>query len=239
MDRPFRTTRRLTNLQHGPSWYRISNKTAGPARVDIYDEIGFLAVSAQDFIRDLAEIDGDIELHLNSPGGDVFDGIAIYNNLKQRQGSVSVVVDGMAASAASFIAQAASPGLLAMAPHSQQMIHDGFGMGIGNAADMRALAGLLDKASDNIAGIYADRTGKPASYWRDQMREETWYSDAEAVAIGLADKILGQNVANAWDLSVFEHSPGPAGPRLSKTKHDPGPDWDPGAFHQAFKEALA
>src|SRR5262249_29690020 len=147
-------------------------------------------------------VPGDIEMHINSPGGDVFDGIAIYNQLRHRQGQVAVIVDGLAASAASFIAQAASPGQLGMSPHSQMMIHDGFGMSIGNAADMRQMADLLDKASDNIAGIYADRTGKPAEYWRNLMRSETWLSDSEAVAEGLADYVVGQGEPSArWDLS--------------------------------------
>lgn len=216
MHRPMRTTRR-TNLQQGrPGWYRIKAQATGPAQVTIYDEIGFLGVSADAFMRELAQIPGDIELHLNSPGGDVFDGIAIFNQLKQRPGVVSVVVDGLAASAASFIAQAASPGHLAMAPHSQLMIHDGFGMSIGNAADMREMADLLDKTSDNIAGIYADRTGKPAAYWRDKMRAETWLDDREAVAEGLADYVLGQEpVRNGWDLSVYLH------PRNADGNHAP------------------
>ena len=202
--RPLRTTRKITNLAGQPGWYRIIRNAAGAAQVNIYDEIGLLGVSADGFMRDLAQIGGDIELHLNSPGGDVFDGIAIYNQLRQRPGRVAVVVDGLAASAASFIAQAASPGCLAMAPHSQMMIHDGFGMAIGNAADMREMADLLDKASDNIAGIYADRTGKPAAYWRDKMRTETWLDDHEAVAEGLADHVVGQErPADAWDLSVY------------------------------------
>jgi ATP-dependent Clp endopeptidase proteolytic subunit ClpP len=216
--RPFRTTRRPQNYaQSRPGWYTIKAQASGPARIDIYDEIGFMAVSAQSFITDLANLDcaADVEMHLNSPGGDVFDGIAIYNALKQRQGQVSVVVDGLAASAASFIAQAASPGQLSMAPHSQMMIHDAFGMAIGNASDMQEMASLLDKASDNIAGIYADRTGKPADYWREQMRNETWLSDQEAVAAGLADKIHGQEAPSSdWDLSVFAKYAGvqPAGP---------------------------
>lgn len=212
--RSLRTTRDVRNLQGRPSWYRIqaSARVQGVpevTQVSIYDEIGFLGVSADAFMRDLSAVAGDIELHLNSPGGDVFDGIAIYNQLRQRQGTVSVVVDGLAASAASFIAQAASPGHLAMAPHSQMMIHEGFGMTIGAAADHRQAADLLDKASDNIAGIYADRSGRPASYWRDKMRAETWLSDAEAVAEGLADYVLGQEgPRNSWDLSVYRNAAG-------------------------------
>ena len=208
--RAMRTTRDIRNLQRSlPGWYRVVRNEAGlPAQVTIYEEIGFLGVAADMFMQELAQISGDIELHLNSPGGDVHAGIAIYNQLRQRPGVVSVVVDGLAASAASFIAQAASPGRLAMAPHSQMMIHDGFGMTIGNADDMRQMADLLDKASGNIAGIYADRTGKPAAYWRDKMRAESWFDDHEAVAEGLADYVLGQEPPqNKWDLSVYLHPP--------------------------------
>lgn len=210
--RPLRSTRRLQNLVGVlPRWWKIDNKAAatGPTFVSIYDEIGLYGVSAGEFLAEMRQIPGDIEMHINSPGGDVFDGIAIFNQLKQAQknGTVHIVIDGLAASAASFIAQAASPGHLEMAPHSQMMIHDGFAMGIGNAADMRDLAGQLDKASDNIAAIYADRTGKPAFYWRDLMRNETWLSDHEAVSIGLADRVQGTGEdggGDGWDLSVFD-----------------------------------
>lgn len=208
--RPLRSTRRLQNLTGVlPAWWKIENKKAeaGPTLVHIYDEIGMYGVSAVDFLSQLRSISGDIEMHINSPGGDVFDGIAIYNQLKQaqRRGNVHIVVDGVAASAASFIAQAASPGHLEMAPHSTMMIHDGFAMGIGNAADMLELAAQLDRASDNIASIYATRTGKPAEYWRNLMKKETWLSDSETVAVGLADRIQGSGDGGAadWDLSIY------------------------------------
>lgn len=205
-----RSTRRLQNLLGTqPKWWTIQNKTAGePTMVSIYDEIGMFGVSAGEFLAELAGIDGDLDVHISSPGGDVFDAIAIHNQLKQRKGKVAVTVDGIAASAASFIAQAASPGMLEMAPHSTMMIHDGFAMGIGNSADMRELADQLDKASDNIASIYAARTGKPAEYWRAKMQATTWYSDEEAVADGLADRVTGQQgVKDTWDLSVFNSAP--------------------------------
>lgn len=205
--RPLRSTRRLANLAgQRPGWYSITNSAAGtgPALVSIYDEIGFFGVSAGDFLADLRGIAGDIELHLNSPGGDVFDGVAIYNTLRQRAGTVRVIIDGLAASAASFIAQAASPGQLEIAPHAQMMIHDGFAMGIGNAGDMRDLADQLDRVSNEIASIYAERTGKPAEHWRSLMQAETWLTDKETVAAGLADKIHGQEAPAAeWDLSIF------------------------------------
>jgi ATP-dependent protease ClpP protease subunit len=208
--RPLRSTRRLQNLaETRPKWWTISNKAnlGEPSMVSIYDEIGMLGVSAGDFLAELSGVNGDLDVHINSPGGDVFDAIAIYNTLKGRKGTVSVVIDGLAASAASFIAQAASPGCLEMAPHAEMMIHDGFAMGIGNAADMRGLAEQLDRASDNIAAIYADRSGKSASYWREKMKAETWYSDQGAVIDGLADRVRGQgNPRNAWDLSVYNSS---------------------------------
>lgn len=207
--KPFRTTRLLTNLRQGRNdWYSITAKAGAPAQVAIYDEIGYFGVTAKDFIADLNGVKGDIELHLSSPGGEVFDGLDIYAALQQREGTVSIVVNSLAASIASVIAMAASPGHLKMAKNASMMIHDGFGMGIGNAADMRTLADLLDKTSDNIASIYADRTGKPQAEWRAAMQQETWYSAQEAVDAGLADSVAGsEKVTNDWDLSVFNSAP--------------------------------
>jgi ATP-dependent Clp endopeptidase proteolytic subunit ClpP len=210
--RPLRSTRRLSNRAwERPLWYTISNSAAGvPTQVSIYDEIGFYGVSAGQFMADMDAITGDIEMHINSPGGDIYDGITIYNRLKQRKGSIAVVVDGLAASAASFIAMAASRGKLEMAPRSEMMIHNGFTMAIGDAADLRKMADLLDRKTADIADIYAERSGKPADYWLGKMQAETWYSAKDAVADGLADKISGQeedSPQNGWDLSVFSHAP--------------------------------
>lgn len=204
--RPMRTTRTIKDLAQVQKlpWFRITNQASGPVMVSIFNEIGGpFGITAGDFVGELASLDGDIELHLNSPGGDVFDAVTIFNSLKQRKGTVAVVVDGLAASAASFIAQAASPGQLAMAPHSKMMIHDGFGAAMGNAADMRKTADLLDAISDDIASMYAERSGKPVDHWRSLMRDETWFSDKEAVSQGLADKIHGEQPQNEWDLSVY------------------------------------
>jgi ATP-dependent protease ClpP protease subunit len=210
--RPFRTTRDIVNLRQGRNeWYRIANATAGvPARVDIFDEIGWFGVTAADFVKDLGGVSGDLDVHVNCPGGDVFEGIAIYNALLGHKGTVSVYVDGLAASAASFIAMAASPGQLVIAKTASMMIHEAFGLAIGNAADMRQMADMLDQQSGNIAGIYADRSGRPAAQWRDAMRAETWYVGQEAVDAGLADRVSGAPAAgNSWDLSVFAGRPVP------------------------------
>ena len=216
--RPFRTTRPIANLRQGRNeWYRVQAKAGGPAQIHIFDEIGFFGVTAQDFVSDLASVKGDVEVHLASPGGDLFEGLAIYSALKQRDDIVRVVVDSLAASAASVIAMAADPGNLVIAKNASMMIHDGFSVGIGNAADLRDLADLLDKQSDNIAGIYADRTGKPAAQWREAMLAETWYVGQEAVDAGQADFVQGtepkdqqaaEKIAATWDLSIFTRRPG-------------------------------
>jgi ATP-dependent Clp endopeptidase proteolytic subunit ClpP len=221
--RPFRTTRDVVNLRQGRNeWYRITNATTTtPARVDIFDEIGWFGITAADFVRDLSGVSGDLDVHINSPGGDVFDGIAIYNALLNHKGTVSVHVDGLAASAASFIAMAAAPGQLVIAKTASMMIHEAFGLAIGNAADMRQMADMLDQQSGNIAGIYADRSGKPVSEWRDAMRAETWYVGQEAVDAGLADEVQGTPAAgNTWDLSVFARRPGEP-PAQAQDAHEP------------------
>lgn len=168
-------------------WYRIAN--AGErAEVFIYDAISEWGVSANDFVRDLRAVNAKaIDLHINSPGGLVFDGIAIYSALKNHAATVTAHVDGIAASAASFIAMAGDE--VVMEKPAKLMIHDAAGLVLGNAGDMREMADLLDELSDTIAEMYADRAGGSVSSWRAAMRKESWYSAAEAVAAGLADRV--------------------------------------------------
>ena len=172
-------------------WYTISAAAqGGTAVIDIFDEIGYWGTTAADFVAELREVNADeIEVHLNSPGGDVSDGVAIYNALVDHPADVTVVVDALAASIASVIAQAGDR--VVMAPHSQMMIHDAWGLQVGNADDMREMADLLDRFSMNIAEVYAQRTGAgKAADWRETMKAEAWYSADEAVEAGLADEAL-------------------------------------------------
>ncbi len=180
----------------GRGWYSIKNVSDTETEIFIYDYIGEFGVSANDFVRELADIRASkITLRINSPGGDVFDGIAIYNACKRHRAEMSVFIDGVAASAASFIAMAGDT--VMMMPHSQMMIHEAHGLVIGPADDMRKMADFLDKWSDNIAGIYAEKAGGPVEGWRNRMREETWFSDQEAVDLGLADGIEGEDEGEA------------------------------------------
>ncbi len=170
----------------------------------IYDEIGFFGVTAKDVVRALSTCTADaLEVHVNSPGGDVFDGIAIYNAIKEHGARVTTICDGIAASAASFIFQAGERRV--MTRNAMLMIHDAWGMCVGPADDMRKFADMLDKASDNIADIYAQASGKrDADHFRAQMREEAWLNADEAIEAGLATDIQGEaQASNAWDVRFF------------------------------------
>lgn len=197
-------------------WYRINN-TAGTASAEVYlfDEIGFWGTSAQTFVDEVKALDVDtIELHVNSPGGDVWDGIAILNTLRAHKARVVTTVDGVAASAASFIAMAGDE--IVMARNSELMIHDAWGFSIGNAEDMTKMAADLDRMSDNIASIYAERAGGTTKQWRDTMRTEVWYSAQEAVDAGLADRVIAKKSDDKtkahFDLSVFNYAGRTAAP---------------------------
>lgn len=182
------------------TWYKITNLATDSAEVAIYDEIGIWGVTASDF---MAELSGasvkNLTLRINSPGGDVFDGLAILNSIRSHPANVHVIVDGLAASAASFIAMAGDK--VEMAPNSMMMIHEASGLCMGNSEDMRDLADLLDKTSANIANIYAGRSGRSSEEHRKAMQAETWYSDQEAVDAGLADAVIGSE-AKPKNLSV-------------------------------------
>lgn len=172
-------------------WYKITNKAKDDvAKVYIYDAIGgWFGVEVNEFIKELNDIEAsNIHLHINSPGGSVYDGIAIYNSLKQHDAVITTYVDALAASAASFIAMAGET--VIMARNATMMIHDAMGACFGNPQDMRDTADLLDKVSNNIADIYAYNAGGDATEWRALMQAETWYTASEAVDAGLADEML-------------------------------------------------
>lgn len=201
-----KTARPRAQLVQGrKDWYSIKNQS-DKAVIYIYDEIGYFGISSNDFVRELQGLKvSEIELHLNTPGGEVFDGIAIFQVLKDHTANVTTYVDSLAASIGSVIAMAGNK--IIMGQNAQLMIHDGHGICVGNAQDMRELADLLDRTSDNIASVYAARAGGSVKDWRKSMRAETWYSAGEAVQIGLADEISGaETVENSWDLSIFNYA---------------------------------
>lgn len=225
-------------------WYKIRNAgTDGDvAEILIYDEIGYDdwwggGVSSKQFAQDLSAIESDsITVRVNSPGGDVFEGIAILNALRNHKARITVYVDGLAASAASFIAMAGDE--VVMCRNAEMMIHDAWGYCSGNAAEMRKMAADLDRVSDNIASIYAERTDTTAAEWRDVMKEEAWYSADEAVAAGLADRVEAKPTSEpdeevdakaSFDLSIFNYAgrraapaPKPLAPVARTAPESPG-----------------
>lgn len=171
-------------------WYRITAATDSTAEVVIHGEISPWGVTAEQFVRDLKALDvTTIELRLNTPGGLVFDGITIYNALRDHPATVNTTVDGVAASIGSIIAMSGDSIVMNRGTH--MMIHDPSGGVIGNAKDMRDMADLLDKVAGSMAGIYADRAGGTPEDWRAAMLAETWYTAEETVAAGLADRVAG------------------------------------------------
>lgn len=162
---------------------------ADTAEMLIYSEIGYWGITAQDFKTALDGITAStINVRINSPGGDVFDGLAIYNSLKAHPATINTFVDGWAASAAAFIMLAGDT--VSMAENSMAMIHKAWGVGIGNADDMLALNGVLNKIDGQIAGMYAAKTGKTPDECLASMAAETWFTAAEAKDYGLIDCVV-------------------------------------------------
>ena len=163
----------------------------------LYGEIGW-EVRASEFVPAIdAVTDSHIDLHISSPGGDVFEALTIMNALKEHPATKTVYIDGLAASAASFIAVGIG-GEVIMRPGAEMMIHNAQGGAWGDMNDMHAIIERLESASATIADIYAAKTGTDAETWRAAMDAETWFSADEALAAGLVDKVeaAGEGVDN-------------------------------------------
>ena len=189
------TSATKTNNQ---SWYSIKAKANDTAEISIYDEIGFWGVSAASFAQDLKDCGNNIKqinLHIHSPGGDVFDGIAIYNLLKNHPANVTVYIDGLAASMASVIAMAGNE--VIMPENAMMMIHKPWGIQGGDAEDMRKYADLLDKVENTLIPAYANKTGKTPEELAEMLSAETWLNGKECVEQGFADKLAEPLVAMA------------------------------------------
>jgi len=189
------------------SWYAIRARGTG-AEVAIYDEIGAYGVSAKGFLAELGALpDGTpVDLRLNSPGGSVFDAVAIYNALQRHAGTVTVWIDGIAASAASYIAMAGDE--IVMPENAFLMIHDPSGLAMGTAGDMRAMAEALDKIAGSLVRGYAAKSGKTDDEIAELMAAETWLDAADAVAAGFADRLADPvRMAARFDIGRFRNAP--------------------------------
>jgi ATP-dependent protease ClpP protease subunit len=199
----------VRDLRPGQDWFRIKNISTDEAAIYIHDEIGMWGTTAQGFVDQLNSVTTPkITVYVNSPGGDVFDGVAIHTALAMSKAHVTTFNTGLAASAASYIMMAGDT--IKTARNAMWMLHDASGMTWGNATMHRAQAELLDKLSLNIADMYAMQAGGTAAEWFARMENtETWYTGAEALAAGLADEMTDP------DEDDPEEKPAPSNRRLS------------------------
>ncbi|HBA7550976.1 TPA: Clp protease ClpP [Escherichia coli] len=172
-------------------WYTIkAADVRGTAEISIYEEIGGFGITAKQFTEDLKAL-GDvshINLRIHSPGGDVFEGIAIYNLLRNHPADITVYIDGVAASMASVVAMAGDR--VVMPENAMMMIHKPWGISGGNAGDMRDYADLLDKVETVLIPAYARKTGKSAQEIATMLEDETWMDGKECLKHGFADELL-------------------------------------------------
>lgn len=190
------------------TWYQIkaSANSTQPTEVLIYDEIGGWGISASQFVRDVQALGpGPINVRINSPGGSVFDGLAIYNFLASRP-DVTITVDGLAASSASIIAMA-SP-VRRMPEGAFLMVHNPWNVVAGNAEELRQQADLLDQFSLTLAGIYSKATGIARDAVKAMMDAETWIDGAAAKAGGwISDLIDAQPIKASLSKDRFTKTP--------------------------------
>jgi ATP-dependent Clp endopeptidase proteolytic subunit ClpP len=198
-------------------WYKIRAQADTPDEVDvlIYDQIGegFFTegVTALTFARELAAITAPrINVRINSPGGSVFDGLAIYNSLKRHPAHTVVHIDGLAASIASVIALAGDE--VHMAANALFMIHNPWGLAQGDARELRKIADTLDLVRDQMIETYRQRCALTDEELMAALDAETWYTAAEAVEVGFVDQVTGQmalaaSAAATFDLSIYRNAP--------------------------------
>jgi ATP-dependent Clp protease, protease subunit len=188
-------------------WYDFRAQARG-AEIVIYDEIGAFGIPAKAFLDELKALGpvAELTVRINSPGGSVFDGVAIYNALKRHDAAITVWIDGIAASIASMIAMAGDE--VVMPENAMLMLHDPSALVIGTAADMRGTADALDKMKAGMVAAYRDKSGRDDGEIEALMTAETWLSAQEALQLGLADRVEEPvRMAAHFDLSRFRNTP--------------------------------
>jgi ATP-dependent Clp protease protease subunit len=235
------TLNRLIADNRGRGIFRVENAAADVATIYLYDVIVdddlFGGVSALSFVTQLASITAKtVHLRINSPGGDVFAGQAMAQCIREHPAKVVSHIDGVAASAASWVAIAADEVIIA--PGAMMMIHRANTITCGNANDLMETAALLEKVDSILVSAYVEATGQEAQQIMDWMDEETWFSAVEAVQYGFADSIAESapktvNASGQWNLSAWGNAPqlatddpAPKG-TIPEPAPDPAPEIDP------------
>lgn len=197
----------------GSNWYEIANQ-AGTIEIDIYDEIGGWGIYAADFKRELEDVasrGGPIVLNINSPGGDVFEGISVYHAVSKYRDRITVNITGVAASIASVVALAGNR--LVMGQGTFLMIHDAWTIILGTAKKLRQRADTLDQIDTEMVGIYEQNSNLSKQELITAMDSETWYSPDQAYQAGFADaiedygEIAAKSIAFDWRSYGYQRVP--------------------------------
>lgn len=190
-----------------PDWYKIEALSDDEAEIMIYDYIGWPYNDAGEFVRALSEMkQGKITIRINSPGGDVFDAVSMFNALQSHKSKIITRVESLAASAASFIALAGKE--VQAYKNAMLMIHNAWAYSSGNQYDLREIADILGKIDENMVDIYTEQSNVGKKEIRDMMKAETWMTAKEAKEKGFIDTIIdGKAAKAAFDLSMFANAP--------------------------------
>ena len=217
---------------------------ADVTEIDVFGVIGDWGLRAEDFKRVLDEVNSSsIIVNINSPGGDVFAGIAAYNLLVEHSAAITVRIHGLAASAASLIAMAGDE--IVMGEGSFLMIHNAWTIGIGDTREMAKMSKLLGQIDKELAGIYSTRSGIGKDEVKTMMDAETWLSADDAIEQNFADDTMqnvAENRAGAFDLSAFRNVPKaliapkkPKRTRVEAPRHNP----ELAAFNNGLRDLAA
>lgn len=204
--------------------FTVHAEAGGETVIDIYDIIGFFGVTAIRVRAALKSIKSqNIRVRINSPGGDVFDGIAIYNDLVAHPARVEVEIVGLAASAASLIAMAGDN--ISIADNAFIMIHNAWVGVVGDRNELAKAGRVLDRIDAALARTYAARAGVAHDEVVEMMDDETWLDSAEAISMGFADETLEAAPAASaslnYDLSTYLNVPSVLmGPSAEGTNED-------------------
>jgi ATP-dependent Clp endopeptidase proteolytic subunit ClpP len=190
-----------------PGWFEIKSQSEDEAEILIYDVIGWPFIEAGSFIDSLNNFGTKtVKVRINSPGGDVFDALAIYNAMDSYKGKIITFIDSLAASAASVVAVAGHE--VQAYKNAMMMIHEPWSFAIGNQYELTDIAGLLGKISGNLVDIYADKSNIGKRDIKSMMKSETWFTAKEMKEKGLIDTIIDGSGAKAkFDLSIYSKAP--------------------------------
>lgn len=213
----------------GKGFFKAEAANSDEATIYIYDpivsdqwEADFLGgITPMMFIKELTGIDAEtIHLRISSPGGDVFAARVMQNAMREHKAKFIAHIDGIAASAATFLPMAADETVIAKG--GMMMIHNAWTLALGSASELRKTADLLEKIDNSIVSDYVTKTGNDVQQVIDWMAAETFFTDQEAVDLGFADRISESAPKNqiAWDLSAYDHAPTPKALKIDENPQE-------------------